>query len=175
MVPGTLARALPRNGRRRSERRHARPRQAAAAAGFDAVLSTRVLSHLRCPSDAFAEMARVLAPGGVAILSNVDASHRYTATRLPIQDGHVVADTYKHTREKLEAQLVEAGFEHRRSMLIEEHASTTAIDRLSQHVGRPVAGWISAWSRVERVFEGGSCARIDDDDGAPTPMNERAS
>lgn len=117
-------------------------------ARFDAVLSTRVLAHLAEPRLAFAEMARVLAPRGVAILSNVDASHRYALTRLPAPDGHVVVDTFKHAREDVERGLVEAGFDPVSSVLIEERGGVAAVGRLAQAVDRPVAGWISAWRRA---------------------------
>lgn len=116
-----------------------------ASGCFTTVLCTRVLSHLADPRIALGEMARVLARGGVLILSNVDASHPYTLTRLPTSDGHVLTDTYKHARVDLATELAGAGLTHDRSLLIEEGGETVSIATLSDPVPHAIAGWISAW------------------------------
>jgi ubiquinone/menaquinone biosynthesis C-methylase UbiE len=117
------------------------------AGAFDAVISTRVMSHLARVRPAIDEIVRVLATGGLVKLSDIDADHDYTHTRLPVADGHVLAETFKHARGTVQAALTAAGLEHRRSALILEDGRVAPIERLEDHGRRGAAGWITAWSR----------------------------
>ncbi len=112
---------------------------------FDIVLSTRVLTHVPEFRPAIAETVRMLGPGGLAILTSVDARHHYEHTRLPVTGGHVVADTYKHTREHVAALLADAGLRHRRSTLIPPSGAPVDIERLEAAHPGPVVGWMSVW------------------------------
>jgi ubiquinone/menaquinone biosynthesis C-methylase UbiE len=83
-------------------------------ASFDAVICCRVLTHLRDIDTAFAEIGRVLRPGGIAIITNIDADHRYGSTRLPIGgDGTVLVETIKHTAHDLVASAGRSGLSSR--------------------------------------------------------------
>lgn len=118
-----------------------------ADGGFDVVLSTRVMSHVAQVRPAIDEIVRVLAPGGVVVLSDIDANHDYTHTRLPVADGHVMAETFKHARGTVQAALAAVGLEHRRSVLILEDGRVEAIEQLGEHGRRGAAGWVTAWGR----------------------------
>ncbi len=112
---------------------------------FDIVLSTRVLTHVPELEPLITETVRVLGPGGLAILTSIDARHHYQHTRLPVAGGHVVADTYKHTREHVAALLADAGLRHRRSTLIPPSGAPVDIERLEADYPDPVVGWMSVW------------------------------
>jgi ubiquinone/menaquinone biosynthesis C-methylase UbiE len=118
-----------------------------ADGAFDVVLSTRVMSHVAQVGQAIDEIVRVLAPGGVVVLSDIDANHDYTHTRLPVADGHVMAETFKHTRGTVQAALAAVELKHRRSALILEDGKAEAIERLGDNGHRGAAGWITAWGR----------------------------
>jgi SAM-dependent methyltransferase len=72
-------------------------------ASFDAVICCCVLTHVREIDTAFAEIGRILRPGGIAVVTNIDADHRYGSTRLPTADGTVFVDTTKHSAPDLVA------------------------------------------------------------------------
>jgi SAM-dependent methyltransferase len=63
---------------------------------FDAIVCCRVLTHVEDIRPAFREFARVLKPGGVAVVTNIDTDPRYGSTRLPTASGTVVVDTVRH-------------------------------------------------------------------------------
>jgi ubiquinone/menaquinone biosynthesis C-methylase UbiE len=143
---GMLARArarLPQADLRQADMRHL----PFGDARFDVVLSTRVLSHLPEPRDGLREIVRVLRKPGWLIVSNVDAEHDYEHTRLPISDGHVIAETYKHSRLQLQDLLLELGLHPIRSALISEDGEVQPTTDLHAPIGKPVAGWITAWRR----------------------------
>lgn len=76
---------------------------------FDAVISCRVMTHLDDTRPAFAEIARVLKPSGIAVVTNIDADHRYGFTRLPTDDADVFTTTVKHTVGELRLAASAAG------------------------------------------------------------------
>ncbi|MBY3433745.1 class I SAM-dependent methyltransferase [Rhizobium laguerreae] len=80
---------------------------------FDAVICCRVLTHVRNVDAAFAEISRVLRPGGIAVVTNIDADHRYGSTRLPTQNGTVLVETVKHTASALVAAARSRGLSSR--------------------------------------------------------------
>jgi ubiquinone/menaquinone biosynthesis C-methylase UbiE len=71
---------------------------------FGLITACRVLSHMADLNVAMQELGRVTNVGGHLIVSDVSAYHNYTTTRIPIPDGDVHIETYKHTVD----QLVEA-------------------------------------------------------------------
>jgi ubiquinone/menaquinone biosynthesis C-methylase UbiE len=109
----------------------------------DLVLSTRVLSHVRRPEQAIAEMARVLRPGGLLILSDVAAEHDYNQTRLPISDGHVFVETYKHSFSHLAELVGRFGLTLARSVsLVAEDNPEIRKFRLR---AQGKLGWVAFW------------------------------
>nr|WP_256731359.1 class I SAM-dependent methyltransferase [Sphingomonas sp. dw_22] len=116
---------------------------------FDVVISTRVLSHLPNVEPAIREMRRVLAPGGLLLLSDVDAGHDYMHTRLPVEGRNIPADTFKHERERLFTTIEKAGFVPDSACLIQIDGDVRPLGRRRSAQGvPPVAGWIGAWRRA---------------------------
>ena len=68
---------------------------------FDWILSTRVLSNIRCAEDVFREFACVLKPGAECLITDVHAEHPYTEMSVPIDNRVVHIETYKHTKERI--------------------------------------------------------------------------
>jgi ubiquinone/menaquinone biosynthesis C-methylase UbiE len=90
-----------------------------SAAMFDFVVCARVLSHVPDLEPVISELVRVTAAGGAVLISSVDASHPYTATRLPTATmGDVYADTFKHERDTVRRLLSAAGMEISSTVLI---------------------------------------------------------
>jgi hypothetical protein len=118
------------------------------------VLSTRVMSHLVEVGRALDEIVGVPATGGVAIVSDIDAGHDYIHTRLPVADGHVLAETFKHTRGTMQAALAAAGLEHRRAVLILEGGRAEPIEGLGDQGRRGPAGWNTAWGGGRGALSG---------------------
>lgn len=114
---------------------------------FDIVLSTRVLSHVNDIGRALSELTRVVGAGGVMILTNVDALHAYGDTRLPMRNGHIQVETFKHARATINALLLNSGLVHRRSELITAGRETRTIASLAEVAGASAVGWISVWDR----------------------------
>ncbi len=112
---------------------------------FDLVLSTRVLSHIAGPEAALAEARRVLRPGGLVVVSDVDAAHPYAHTRLPVDQGHVLAHSYKHPRAQIEALFEAQGFASVGAALISPEGTVSAAAHLGMLAEAPIVGWISAW------------------------------
>ncbi|WP_267553076.1 class I SAM-dependent methyltransferase [Rhizobium rhizogenes] len=80
-----------------------------AEQSFDVVLCTRVLSHIDRFEIALAEIKRALRPGGLLVMSNVDADHAYVHTKLPTASGSVFAHTVKHSRQTIERECEQFG------------------------------------------------------------------
>jgi SAM-dependent methyltransferase len=115
---------------------------------FDTVVCTRVLSHMAQVRPALFEMRRVLGKTGTLVLSDVDASHEYEVTRLPVATGHIPADTHKHDREGLFATIEDVGFVLDRAFLIHTDGQVEEIRRRGRSRSVPsVSGWVGAWRR----------------------------
>ena len=67
-----------------------------ADAAFDWILCTRALSNIGRPGAVFSEFARVLRPGGRALITDVHPEHPYTCTSIPSEIGCISIQTYKH-------------------------------------------------------------------------------
>lgn len=90
-----------------------------STAMFDFVVCARVLSHLPNLEPVISELGRVTAPGGAVLISSIDSTHPYTATRLPTATmGDVFADTFKHDREAVRGLLCAAGMRIASTVLI---------------------------------------------------------
>lgn len=115
---------------------------------FDTIVCTRVLSHLAQVRPALSEMRRVLRRTGTLVLSDVDASHEYEVTRLPVATGHIRADTRKHDREEVFTTIEDVGFVLDRAVLIHPDGQTEEVRRRARsRSALSVAGWVSAWRR----------------------------
>jgi ubiquinone/menaquinone biosynthesis C-methylase UbiE len=66
-------------------------------AAFDAVLLSRVASHMSNIYPLADEITRMLHPGGHLIVTDVHAEHPYNFTRIPFEWGKISIDTYKHS------------------------------------------------------------------------------
>lgn len=78
-------------------------------ATFELVVACRVLSHVRDVGAALSELGRVTREGGVALVSDVAKSHRYTDTRIPTPEGDVHIETHKRSARDLAAAAVATG------------------------------------------------------------------
>lgn len=115
---------------------------------FDTIVCTRVLSHMAQVRPALCEMRRVLTRTGAFVLSDVDASHEYEVTRLPVATGHVRADTYKHDREEVFTTIEDIGFVFDRGFLVHPDGQIEEIGRRARTRSAPsVAGWVSTWRK----------------------------
>jgi len=116
---------------------------------FDAVLCTRMLAHLSSIQSLVLEVRRVLRSGGLLVLSNVDAEHEYGHTRLPVGSTHILADTYKHSREFVHHHLEAAGFVADATNLIFVDGSSQVLTRRRLPSGLPTpVGWVSSWRKA---------------------------
>lgn len=116
---------------------------------FDAVLCTRVISHLSHVRPAILEMRKVLSDGGMLILSDVDAGHDYEYTRLPMSGGHVFADTFKHPRRDVFREVEDLGFVLDTRALIHLDGSVEVMEpRRVSKLSSPIAGWVGIWRKV---------------------------
>jgi len=68
---------------------------------FDAVLCTRVLTHVESFAPVFEELARVTKAGAVCVFSDVHADHPYTHMSIAVGGERVEVLTYHHTVEEL--------------------------------------------------------------------------
>ena len=118
-----------------------------AAQRFDAVLCTRVLSHLPRIGAAVGEMRRTLGMGGTLVLSDVDATHDYQFTRLPVSTGHVHAETHKHDRGEVFDEVERLGFVPSTTFLIHLDGQIEPIRRRARLRVEAVAGWIGSWRK----------------------------
>lgn len=116
---------------------------------FDAVLCTRVFSHIRQIAPTLREMHRVLVDGGLLIISDVDADHEYMHTKLPTAAGSIFAKTYKHDRRKVFQEVEHAGFVSDSGFLIYRDGETREVKpRRSAQAKSSIAGWIGIWRKT---------------------------
>ena len=86
---------------------------------FDVVLSCRAMTHLSDPRKAISEIARMLRPGGIAIITNIDHGPQFGNTRLPVaDDGVVFTTTFKHTPDDIAAFALACGLERTRCVYL---------------------------------------------------------
>jgi ubiquinone/menaquinone biosynthesis C-methylase UbiE len=113
---------------------------------FDAILCTRVLSHIPSARLAVAKIARVLRPGGIVIISSVDADHDYEQTKLPVGQAYVLAETFKHSREEVAEYLKREGLSHDCTRLITLNGEILSSQQsASASIVAPPVGWLSVW------------------------------
>jgi ubiquinone/menaquinone biosynthesis C-methylase UbiE len=78
---------------------------------FDAVLATRVFSHIPELARPLSEIRRVLRLGGALIVSDIDPAHDYETTKVPTAFGKVKVRTVKRALEELALEAAAVGFE----------------------------------------------------------------
>lgn len=109
-----------------------------ADARFDGMLCIEVLEHARDPEALMAEMARVLKPGGVLLLSVPFSARRH----------HVPFDFHRFTRERLQILLADHGF---RDVRLDERgndvgAIASKLVVLTLRQLKPRKLWHALWS-----------------------------
>jgi ubiquinone/menaquinone biosynthesis C-methylase UbiE len=72
---------------------------------FDAAVMMRIANHISDLEGAMVEVARILAPRGILIATDIAAEHDYMSTRVPTLEGTVAIETYKHSRADWEIAL----------------------------------------------------------------------
>lgn len=128
--------------------------------GFDVVLGLEILEHLPEPAVALREMKRVLAPGGLLVVTTPNAAYfsetlpSYTQrpsdlTALPEPDGS--GHLFAFTLSELCSLMGEAGFE---TVLARYEGSVVMSDRLPLRRLLPVR-WVHALSRLLTRLPGG--------------------
>lgn len=81
-----------------------------SAGCLEAVLCTRVLSHIGDLHGAMRELARVCAPGARLLLTDIHPEHPYTHTRIPLDGGTVRIRAYRHSLADIQEALTGSGF-----------------------------------------------------------------
>lgn len=64
---------------------------------FDLVLMNRVASHIEDLNAVTSEIARIMRPGSILVVSDVSSEHNYSCTSLPTGHGKIGVETYKHS------------------------------------------------------------------------------
>ena len=95
---------------------------------FDVVISCRVLTHVEGLRPAFSVIERALAPGGIAVVTNIDADHRYGNTRLPTDRGDVFTTTVKHTSDEMAVAAAACGLKRTRCVFLSVHGDVYEAD-----------------------------------------------
>jgi ubiquinone/menaquinone biosynthesis C-methylase UbiE len=70
---------------------------------FELVVACRILSHVATLDAAFAELGRITRPGGRLLFSDVSSRHNYSETLIPVPNGDVHIQTFKHSIEQIVA------------------------------------------------------------------------
>ncbi len=112
-----------------------------SASMFDLVVCARVLSHVADLGPVISELVRVTAPGGAILLSSIDASHPYTATRLPTDAGDVFAETFKHDRGTVLELLSAGGMRIVSATLVEADGRVVQGGAAFPPMSSPVTAW----------------------------------
>lgn len=81
------------------------------AKSVDALICTRVLSHVRRIDDAISEIGRVAQAGARLLLTDVHAEHPYSVTRIRGAGVNVSVETYKHSLNDVIEALAAAGYQ----------------------------------------------------------------
>ena len=115
---------------------------------YDVILATRVLSHIRDPFSLVVRLRRSLHKSGWLILSDIDPSHNYVATKLPLRTGSIFAETFKHDRSALFERIEEIGFLPGEIKLIRMNGESVPLRRFRDHFKYDdLAGWVAAWRK----------------------------
>jgi ubiquinone/menaquinone biosynthesis C-methylase UbiE len=72
-------------------------------------VAARSLSHVADLDQALAEIARVLAPGGTLVVSDLHAEHAFDVTKLKTPRGEIAICTWKHTETDVAEAAARAG------------------------------------------------------------------
>lgn len=111
---------------------------------FDVITLLRVSSHIQDLNTIAKEINRVLTPGGYLILSDIDPLHIYESTRIPVRQGKILIETYKHSANEWERAAAECGLKK----IGQRSISTSEIRRakvrripssVSDEITRPVS------------------------------------
>jgi|GEM_PF-2804103 len=125
-----------------------------ARESFDVVIAARVFSHVSDISRALAEAARVLRDGGHFIMTDVDPSHDYRATRIAIGKRVVYIDTYKWTAEQIISFAEDVGFTLKKMRRLTANNLQWLPDSPSFHsldrTGSRAVGQILVFRRIHR-------------------------
>jgi ubiquinone/menaquinone biosynthesis C-methylase UbiE len=107
---------------------------------FDQILMTRVMSHIEDISVVLREVRRVLARGGSLVLSDLDASHNYTHTELPLAARKIPVETYKRTLSELAGVAeADAGLVLSRHAVIDGRDAPMNLSSIDSECNRPIA------------------------------------
>lgn len=118
---------------------------------YDVAIATRVLSHVEHPIDLIRKIRGSLASSGWLIVSDIDPTHNYIATKLPIVGGSVFAQTYKHDRAFLFDSVERLGFLPAEIHLIRMGGEVVPLRRFRDHFKHnDLAGWVAAWRKSLR-------------------------
>lgn len=96
---------------------------------FDVVVSSRVMTHLADTSRAFREIARVMKPDGIAVVTMIDTPPSYGYTRLPTDHADVFTTTFRHSSEKIREAASSAGLARTKSFFIDVYSGAFQADR----------------------------------------------
>jgi hypothetical protein len=94
-------------------------------------------------------LVRIASRGGLIVLTNVDAQHDYSETRLPVGTSFVQAETFKHSRATINALLQHQCLRHKGSVLVMNDGQNFPLSDLAAPPTRGAVGWITAWERGE--------------------------
>lgn len=112
---------------------------------FDVALSCRTMTHVNDPRKALGEIARVLRPGGIAIITNIDHGPQFGNTRLPVEGNAVVfTTTFKYAPDDLAIIALACGLERTRCVYINMYGEP--MDRRS-HWDGDVVGSLSVFRK----------------------------
>lgn len=115
---------------------------------YDVVLCTRVLSHIRDAKLFFEKTSDCMTNSGTLIISDIDPTHNYLATKLPALQSSIYAKTFKRDRDEI-IRIAEAS----NLMLVNQYV--IGLDGQIQEVVRgrdfnrlvDLVGWISIWKK----------------------------
>lgn len=80
-----------------------------AANRVDLAIATRSLCHMAELDVAFGEIGRILRPGGVLVVTELDAEHAFTTTKVPARTGDISIATWKRGAPEIISRASNAG------------------------------------------------------------------
>lgn len=78
---------------------------------FDVALLLRVASHIPNLGEVVSEVARVLSPGGIVLVTDIHSCHTYERTAIPFQGEKIGIETYKHSIREWERASLDSGLQ----------------------------------------------------------------